>query len=203
MLNFMTEEEICQLYLANMSKVKWRIKAIKDILKGSHSTTYKFTNIEFCILQTRKILEIIALSSLVSDYNLYKNKLENIEKMWNAKWIIKDIKRINPNFFPIPVKFDGDEIIDLYGDYLDENKFISIYEKCGKYLHELSFMKIDKDYEEEYINMQTNILYWTNLIICTLNRHTIKLYNKDLLYINMGSEDDSIGPRARLLKPCN
>lgn len=67
-------------YLRNMQIIKWRIRAIKDIRTRKCHTTYPATNIEFCALQIRKILELIALSSLISDLDVYRKKFNNIEK---------------------------------------------------------------------------------------------------------------------------
>ena len=82
------QTELQKLYLRNMQLIKWRLRAISDIREGKTKTTYKITNTEFCVLQIRKILELIALSALVSDVDLYREKLGNIDRMWNAKLIL-------------------------------------------------------------------------------------------------------------------
>ena len=82
--------ELHTLYLSNMQKIKWRFNAISDIGSKKRTTTYNHTNIEFCALQIRKILELIAFSSLISDADIYKEKLEKVERMWNAEIIFKD-----------------------------------------------------------------------------------------------------------------
>ena len=67
--------ELQKLYLRNMQIIKWRLKAIADIRSEKTKTTFKMTNIEFCVLQVRKILELIALSSLISDHDIYNMQL--------------------------------------------------------------------------------------------------------------------------------
>ena len=67
-------------YLRNMQIIKWRMKAIKDIRMNKCHTTYPATNVEFCALQIRKILELIAFSSLISDLDVYREQLNDIEK---------------------------------------------------------------------------------------------------------------------------
>lgn len=74
------QQRLWELYLRNMSEVKRRVAAIDDIFFGRCSTTYRITNMEFCVLQIRKILELIALSALVSDADLYRERLDKIEK---------------------------------------------------------------------------------------------------------------------------
>ncbi len=189
-----SEEKSLILYLRNMQKIKWRVNAIKDIVRKNRSTTYPQTNTEFCVLQIRKILELIAFSSLVSDADIYRKKLSKIEQMWNARLILKDIERIHPNFYPRPISINAEDQSqwdDLAKPYLTRDQFESIYDKCGKYLHEISPFKTDKQIQEEYDEIQIKITEWLNLIIHLLNTHIVYLYNeKKLLYISMGGEDN-------------
>lgn len=185
--------ELHTLYLRNMQRIKWRLNAIADIREGRRTTTYNQTNIEFCVLQMRKILELIAFSSLVSDTDVYKEQLNNIERMWNAKHILADIERIHPNFYPKPIVIDeNDKGIwhDRQEPYLTRDEFIKVYDKCGKFLHEDSPYKTDKEIQNEYDQLWIDIGKWGQLIINLLFTHTIHLYNqKDLFYISMNKKD--------------
>lgn len=75
------QSELQKLYLKNMSLIKLRMRALTDVIRLERTTTYGITNIEFCVLQIRKILELIVLSSLVSDVDLYREKMDKVEKM--------------------------------------------------------------------------------------------------------------------------
>ena len=130
------QAELQRLYLRNMQIIKWRLNAIRDIQLGKTKTTYYMTNIEFCVLQIRKILELIALSALISDQDVYDAQLKNIGSMWNAKLILSDIERIHPGFFPRPIIISPDNKYDWQDreeDYLTKEEFIRIYEKWGKF----------------------------------------------------------------------
>lgn len=181
-------------YLRNMQIIKWRIRSIKDIRTNKCHTTYSVTNIEFCALQIRKILELIALSSLISDLDVYREQLNNIEKKWNARLILQDIERIHPDFYPVPIDVDpGNKYrwLDKKTPYLTKKQFISIYKKCGKILHEDSVFKEDKDMDSTYNQVDEQINNWVFLIMNLLDTHTVHLYNKkDLFYITMGGEND-------------
>ena len=187
-------------YLRNMQIIKWRIRAIKDIRTRKCHTTYPATNIEFCALQIRKILELIALSSLISDLDVYRKKFNNIEKKWNARLILQDIERIHPDFYPIPVDIDPNDKyrwLDKRKPYLTKELFVSVYKKCGKILHEDSVFKEDKDMDSTYNQADKQINNWAFLIMNLLNTHIVHLYNKkDLFYITMGGEDDH--PRGNI-----
>ena len=187
-------------YLRNMQIIKWRIRAIKDIRTNKCHTTYSATNVEFCALQIRKILELIALSSLISDLDVYREQLNDIEKKWNARLILQDIERIHPNFYPVPIEIDPDNKyrwLDKKTPYLTKEQFVSIYKKCGKILHEDSVFKDDKDMDSTYNQADEQINNWVLLIMNLLNTHTVHLYNKkDLFYITMGGENDR--PRGNI-----
>ena len=182
--------ELQKLYLRNMQIIKWRLNAIRDIQTGERKTTYKMTNIEFCVLQIRKILELIAFSSLVSDADTYREKLSKIDSMWNAKLIFRDLERIHPDFYPKPILIDPEDKSiwhDVVDGYLTKDDFVSIYDKCGKYLHEnppfLSNKEIDRMYDEVW----DQITDWGTKIINLLNTHIVSLYNRNDLYlIQMG-----------------
>ncbi len=186
--------ELQILYLRNMQRIKWRYKAIGDILGGKTKTTYKVTNIEFCVLQYRKILELIALSSLVPDADLYRQQLDNIDKMWNARYIIKDLERINPNFYPIPIVSDPKDKsnwLDQDKPYLNKELFIKIYDRCGKFMHEVTPFVSDNDMDKGYFEVEKEFEYWSTLIVNLLSTHTVHLHSEtELFYISMGKGDD-------------
>ena len=129
------QSELQKLYLKNMSLIKLRMRALTDVIRLERTTTYGITNIEFCVLQIRKILELIVLSSLVSDVDLYREKMDKVEKMWNARLIIRDIERIHPDFYPHPITIkshrdegEPDEFLELSEPYLTREKLIEIYQ---------------------------------------------------------------------------
>lgn len=183
--------ELEKLYLRNMQKIKWRTRAIYEVLQKKRATTFISTNIEFCVLQIRKILELIALSSLISDADIYKEKMQNVEKMWNAKYILQDLERINPQFYPQPIKIikqegkeDSWETLDE--PYLTKEKFILLYDKCGRFMHESSPFLSEAEINIFYTEMERNFKEWMLLIRNLLNFHTVHLYNrKDMFAIMM------------------
>jgi len=182
--------ELQKLYLRNMQIIKWRLNAIRDIQTGDRKTTYRMTNIEFCVLQIRKILELIAFSSLVSDADVYREKLSKIDSMWNARLIFRDIERIHPDFYPKPIRIDPkDKSIwhDIEDGYLTKDEFIKIYDKCGKYLHENSPFMSNQEIDHMYNEVWNQITDWGTKIINLLNTHIVCLYNQtDLFLIQMG-----------------
>ena len=213
--NFKISEEAWNLYTYNMQIIKFRLQAIDDLMTGKARTSFKITNTEFCVLQIRKILELIALSALVSDAELYREKLESIEKKWNAKLIMHDIEEIHPNFYPTPVHFENDELTILPddGSYLNLKKFEKIYDRCGKFLHTLSpfagedevkngkLFKNQKDIDALYEQVWGEIPDWTKLISRLLSAHIVQLYNeKYVCCIELGDKNEL--PCWTMLQSC-
>lgn len=86
-----------------MNEVKKRTVAITNMLRGLTTTSYKATNIEFMCLQIRKILELISMGSLVLNKEEFEAIGQKYAQYWNARLILQDIERLNPDFYPIPV----------------------------------------------------------------------------------------------------
>jgi hypothetical protein len=98
----MIHEEI-NLYIKLMGDLKMRIKFINLILERRNTTGSNETDIEFCCLQIRKMLELISLGSLVMHKNEFEKQSEKYKTFWNPKRILEDIEKINPDFYPKPI----------------------------------------------------------------------------------------------------
>ncbi|WP_051688630.1 hypothetical protein [Butyrivibrio sp. AE2032] len=192
----MKKNEEYTLYVRNMAIIKMRIKSIKKIRKHMISTGYSFTDIEYCVLQIRKILELVALSSLISDYKVYEEKMDNIYKMWKADLIIKDIERINPQFYPEPtltIKKAGeiDRLVMTNKEYLTKKRFIEVYNKCGKMLHSHNLMNGEKNITDLYLQYDLYLEKWVEWIENLLENHIVNLYETGkILYIVMGGDNN-------------
>ena len=198
------QSELQILYLRNMTKIKWRYNAITDIMTRKRTSTYQTTNIEFCVLQFRKILELIALSSLISDADVYRVQLGKIEKMWNARNILRDIERIHPHFYPQPINVlkhenSDNEFVKKTTPYLTKDKFENTYARCGKYLHEFSPFKSEAEIEHAYKEIMHEFPKWSYLIVELLSTHIVHLYDsRFMFYISMGAKNDP--PRGNIFQ---
>lgn len=192
------------LYLRNMKIIKFRLNSIKACRTNGLPNNYSFfNNVEFCVLQIRKILELIAYSSLVSDAEIYRQQLGKIERMWNAKLILNDLERIHKDFYPQPFSLDpnddeNERLIDKKEPYLSRDEFVKVYDKCGKMLHEFSPMETDTTIEYEFNLVWNSIDEWVEHIVQLLSLHVIWLYNEHLFYIKLG--DSETEPTGRLLQ---
>lgn len=83
-----------QIKYANvMNEIKRRTLVIASFINKERNAMYNAVDIELQCLQIRKILELIALSSLVANKKVFQKQLNELQKMWNAKYILNDIKK--------------------------------------------------------------------------------------------------------------
>lgn len=125
--------------------------------------------------------------------HIFVQKVENIfvqsTNNWNARLIFRDIQRINPDFYPIPIVVDHskdfDRLVKVESGFLTLDDAISIYDKCGGFMHEDNPFREPHDVEfyEEHISI------WRTKIIKLLNAHIIHLCDDEFYYIIMQAED--------------
>lgn len=179
-------------YLNQLIEIKYRTKVLQDFLYKKRTALYKATTIESaCLL--RKIMELIAFSSLVANKDIFSQQYEKFSKYRNARLMIQDLGRVNSSFYPkpisqVPSNKPGikNELLDISEDqYLNKSEFIKVYEKCGSILHAENpyGSKID------YRFYETQLPIRLSKTITLLNTHIIKLVDDDNLYLfQMGDE---------------
>ena len=187
----MQEKEILK-YCGLMEEIKRRTGVISAFGSGDAKALYKATTIEAIYLQFRKILELIALGSLVANKNEFSKVYADFAKCWNAQYLLRDIERVNPNFYPRPileakanqpgVKAEWQE--KKHG-FLTKAEFLKLYEKCGAIMHAGNPYGSQVDYGY----YEGNIQKWLNEITGLLNSHTIRLVNDPNLYLIHMKED--------------
>lgn len=187
-----TIDKNLDLYCALMNEVKKRTLAITQMLKGQTTTTFPSTNIEFMCLQIRKILELVSMGSLVVNKEEFEAIGKKYNDFWNAKLILQDIERLNPNFYPVAIKEvlsqkEGlvNELQNKTEGFLTRDDFVKVYDKCGKMMH--SYNPFGSHYDYDYY--AGRIAEWEDLIIGLLNSHLIHIKGIDGFYLIHMQED--------------
>lgn len=185
-----------QKYATCMEEIKLRQRSIRDIVVGNNSTSFEMTNIEFVCLQFRKILELIALATLAANREQYGIAYRKFYEHWKAKRILNDLKKINPNFYPVPTKqivVNGKvvETVAIKDGFLTKSDFEKIYNDCSQMLHSKN------PYNKKEINIEElkkKFMVWDNKIITLLNHHQVQLLNsnKQLWVIMNGNTDGRV-----------
>ncbi len=161
MSNDPTSDKALNLYTQQMEQIKLRINAMELVFSKKCHTPYQATDIEFCALQLRKVIEGILFSSLVTNSDKYLQAYNKLATAWNAQYIMNDLFRINPKFYPEPIKIvHHPERIQVYADgtrntgddfvpieeYITPDKIIKVHEKLGGIMHERNPFSVPIDY---------------------------------------------------------
>ena len=140
---------------------------------------YNPTTTESICLQIRKIVELIAFSSLIANKEAYASVHQDFAKHWNAKRLLADLERVNPDFFPTPVietrQDERTHCTPVSDGFLTKSDFVHVYEKCGGMLH----ARNPYDSRNGYHYADKSITGWMEKIVNLLKVHTIKILGQE------------------------
>lgn len=177
-------------YVKVMEEIKRRTLVIGACLDGDVDIVGP-PRIELATLQLRMILELIALGSLAANKEVFEMHSMRFEKYWSPSNIIKDLEKINPDFYPVPFKArDKDEagIIKhdaVIGDYMTKHELVKVHGLCGNVLHARNPFKEHIDHDE----FAKDISIWIGKVVRLLNCHEIRLVGDDHIYVVNMTED--------------
>jgi len=172
--------EDIQKYAAAMKEIKLRVEVIDLFLSGQREARYTPTTVETIGLQFRKVFELIAFASLAANRAEYSSAYADFAKHWEAAKLLKNLRRINPNFYPKPVvEAPTDDpralhrLKDRDQDYLTQDDLIEAHGRTGALMHSANPFGQPIDYPF----FQQNFLVWRAKIINLLNNHQVFLLN--------------------------
>lgn len=183
-----TESTPIEMYLKLMYEFRERTVAVGLMCNNMYMVKKggNMFDIENICLQIRKLLELIAMSSLIMNNEAFEKAEKSFKTMWNAKLILKDIKRIHPHFFPMSISGtlskneNGSWVMDeIDHEPLTEESFCKIYDKCGAALH---IPNPFSENENLYHELGEKIPIWLDKIYLTMENHMVFLYGTDLAY---------------------
>jgi hypothetical protein len=84
-----------------MAELKGRISLIYETLEPEHTEHKRVvSSVEMAALQLRKCYELIGLSSISVNKDLYIKQWKNFEKDWKLSKILNNIESLNSDFLP-------------------------------------------------------------------------------------------------------
>jgi hypothetical protein len=175
-----------QKYLALIEEIKLRVKAIDGLLANANSDSPQFISIESIGLQFRKVLELIAFSSLISNKVVYTAAYDDFSKTWNAELLMKDLERVNPDFYPQPVIEHRNPEVGvtamlepMKSGFLTLKAFVKVYKKCGALVHASNPNGSKLDYKF----YSSRFPIWREEIVNLLKSHRIRLTGSESFYL--------------------
>ena len=191
----MKRDSPLNLYIMQMKEIKHRLDVIDYFLSERDHALYKPTTVESMCLQIRHVLELIAFASLCANQAAYSAIHKDFASHWNAELLLRDIARLNPEFYPVP-KLElpsstlgvKNHLEDLKDGFLTKEDFVVAYKKCGAMMHARNpyGSKIGHHYFEKAIPV------WRDKIISLLNNHSVKVHGHPGFWlIHMHEERDN------------
>lgn len=168
------------LYAEAMEEIKFRTEQARAALKKEISFARPDIRTEFVCLQIRKILELIAFSSLLANKEKYAEAYTDYANHWKAVKILEKISKINPEFYPRPTEIKKEKgVINLNSKKALEDgedtaltiaEFEKLFDECGIYLHVPEPFKAKPEKILSFAPDQ-----WIKKIVLLLQNHTIYL----------------------------
>lgn len=181
-----------QAYIAVMGEIKRRVDVVRALIRNEATVLYRATHVESMVLQVRMITELIALASIAANRNLFEEHRQKFEKHWHPEKILKDVEKLNPNFYPRPVKEVASErpgvvndLVDIKSGFLTREQLIGVHGRCGDLLHAKNPYGKGVDYKL-YERM---VPQWLEQIRVLLNCHQVHLLDSKYFYLVHMKED--------------
>jgi hypothetical protein len=186
------EQTNIEKYAGVMTEIKLRTEVITLHLSGQLHSKYPASTIETIGLQFRKVFELIAFSSLAAHRELYSRVYSDFQKHWEAAKLLKNLRRMNSNFYPeplieVPSSIPGvkNDLRNRNHDYLTEGDLITAHGRCGSLLHAANPFGRGIDYNY----YKQSFPEWLTKIINLLNCHKVHLPGDTDFYLFHMKED--------------
>jgi len=173
-----------QQYAAQMDSIVQRLESILPIVNAQSERLPILVATECVNLQFRKILELIAMASLVANREAFRKAnrdLKELGKQWNGKAILEIVEEINPDFYPDPLieeKHKNPEIKKFVAKtkgVLSRGRYMRLYHVCGEILHADNPLGKQTDYHKHLQQVPD----WHSRLIQHLACHKIQLVGYD------------------------
>ena len=181
------------LYTRQMEEIKKRVEVIKFLLDQQGSALYVQPTVESICLQFRKVLELIAFSSLTANRQAYEAVHKDFASHHKADILLKELRRINPLFYPVPIsqrpkEINGVMVPDLItSGILTQEDYIDVFKKCGRLLHAPNPF----GGTPSIAFYQKAFPIWLGKIVRLLNTHEVHLVTDPTMWIiNMQEDGD-------------
>lgn len=185
-------------YCVVMAEIHRRCGVIWALQHGTCSTPHVDTTIETTLLQLRKVLELVALSSLVAHKATYQSHHADFKKAYRPKDILDRLGRVHPTFYPVPGRLRRSTSAGVYEldltaipekEFLTKTEFSDVYWRCGAAMHAQN--PFGEPLDLDYYNLK--IPRWMRKIAQLLQVHMVTLFGNERAYVvQMGGPKDPV-----------
>ena len=187
--------DIITKYTGCMKEIKKRTEVVHGFLRGELHAKYLQTTVESMCLQIRKILELIALASLVANKAEYEKQRKNFHRDWKAEKILETLDEANPQFYPSPSKQvispETGEVVEvkpITSGYLSRTDYKALYHECSQILHASNPFSGEQQEIQAFLDKTPE---WMEKIRVLLDYHHVQLIDERVqLWVLMQAKSD-------------
>ena len=182
-----------QLYCNLMADVRGRLDVLRDVIAKTVALPNDLARLEFSALLLRKSMEQVAIGSLISNRDAYCAAFDEFQRVYHARKILRDIERVNPHFYPMPVVQEGKpepgrpmhyRLVD--DGFLTRDEFVKAYDKCAALLHAAN----PHGSTPSYAYFDRQIPLWADKLTRLLDLHVLRLVGAEIGYLIHMQESD-------------
>ena len=182
-------------YVDCMEKIKKRTEVVDGFLRGELHAKYLQTTVESMCLQIRKILELIAMASLVANKAEYEKQRKNFHREWRAKRILETLDKANPQFYPSPseqvISPETGKVVEtipITSGYLSRTDYEALYDECSQILHASNPFSGEQQEIQAFLDKTPE---WMEKIRVLLNHHQVQLIDERVqIWVLMQAKSD-------------
>jgi hypothetical protein len=186
------QQRAVNTYADLMAEIRERTLAAQEIFSDRVDLGAR-TRLEFAYLQIRMILETLALGCLVAHGDLQEVKSAQLQKAYQADFIVKRLERLHTDFFPVPHVSETDDgaflggrkvhhFLEAEGPRLTKADVIRMYAKAGSKLHRGSLKALAKSRADPQLDVE-EISNFLEKLIALLGSHHIMTRDRLVVFL--------------------
>jgi hypothetical protein len=177
-------------YCNCMSQIRQRTGVVQGVLNRTITTGHDVFDTELIFVQFRKILELIAFSTLTANKEKYSLVHANFAVHWKAKSMLEAVGKLNPNFYPVPLgppellPNGVKQFTPLAEGFLTKDEFELLYNKSSEILHERNPFTA----KDPVIQIGYSVAQWIVRIQTLLAFHKVDLIDESKWMVEIPNE---------------
>lgn len=186
----MTPETV--VYCNCMKKIRERIELVWSVVNAKITTGWLLFDTELVFIQFRKILELIAFSSLTANKDKYALAHAKFSEHWRAKRMLEEVEKLNPDYYPVPLAAPEmlpngrKHLTPLSDGFLTKPEFEFLYDKSSEILHERNpFSALDP-----VIEIRLSAAQWASRIQRLLSFHLVNLVDASKWVVSIPADGE-------------
>ncbi len=190
------------MYCNHMQEIKNRSALVRAVLSGEKTLGAESHDYEVFALYMRKILELIAFSSLIANKDKYAEAHQSFAREWRVKNVLEKMEKIHPNFYPVPANIEMlptgiRHLQEANNNALTKDEFGELYDKCAKVLHVWNPF----DPAPRHVDFRLSPTQWIDKTRDLLNTHYVQMVDDAGFWLCVMQSSEDGKPHVYTLSP--